>query len=52
MHTMLLHPEYDMPRADSMAVFSFELQEQWIPFSRETGECWIYSVISVLGVPG
>ena len=41
-----------LPKAASMAVFSFVLQRQWIPLSFVTGEPWIYSVISVEGVPG
>ena len=45
-------PAKDMPRAASMAVFS--LVHQWLCMLRVavTGDAWMYSVISVEGVPG
>ena len=35
-----------------MAVFSFVHQRLRTPRSRARGDCWMYSVISVEGVPG
>ena len=43
---------YDMPRAASMAVFSFVDHRLWTPRSLASGDSWMYSVISVEGVPG
>ena len=45
-------PAYETPNAASTAVFSFVHQVLCRPRSRAKGCRWIYSVISVLGVPG
>ena len=42
----------DMPRAASMAVFSLVHQREWRPRSLAKALAWMYSVISVDGVPG
>ncbi len=52
MQTMARLPANDIPRAASMAVFSLQLQRARIPRSCASADCWIYSVISVDGVPG
>ena len=51
-HTSARLPIYDIPSAASMAVFSFVDQRLWTPRSLASGDSWIYSVISVEGVPG
>ena len=52
MQTSERFPAKDIPKAASIAVFSLEHQRLWIPFSAVTGDIWMYSVISVEGVPG
>ena len=52
MHTSARFPAYDIPRAASMAVFSLQHHLLWIFRPRAVGLFWIYSVISVEGVPG
>ncbi len=45
-------PAYDIPMAASIAVFSLADQQRCTLPSSACLECWIYSVISVDGVPG
>ena len=52
MQTMARLPTNDMPRASSMAVFSLDDHVRWTLRSAASGWLWIYSVISVDGVPG
>ena len=52
MHTRARFPAYDIPRAASIAVFSFVHQRLRMPRSRARGLFWMNSVISVEGVPG
>ena len=52
MQTMERLPAYDMPMADSMAVFSLPAQMLCTSPARPCLEFWINSVISVEGVPG
>ncbi len=52
MQTIERLPANDMPSAASTAVFSLVDQALWIPRSAVSGWPWMYSVISVEGVPG
>lgn len=52
MQTSARLPQNDMPRASSMAVFSLADHLQWTFRSAASGWFWMYSVISVEGVPG
>ncbi len=52
MQTSARLPANDMPSASSIAVFSFDDHVQWMPRSAVSGCVWMYSVISVEGVPG
>ena len=52
MQTNARLPAYDIPMADSMAVFSLADHNDLIFFSLACFDPWIYSAISVEGVPG
>ena len=52
MQTNARLPAYDIPNAASMAVFSLADQRLCMFRSFVIGDSWIYSVISVEGVPG
>src|SRR5574344_1581965 len=51
-HTMERFPEYDIPRAHSIAVFSFDDHNARMLRSLASLEPWMNSIISVDGVPG
>ena len=52
MQTSARLPTNDIPKAASIAVFSLAAQRLCMFRSLVTGDDWIYSVISVEGVPG
>ena len=52
MQTSARLPTKDMPKAASMAVFSLAAQRLCMFLSLVMGDIWMYSVISVEGVPG